>query len=369
MAEYSRIARGSFVSTASTQAVYLPFAPDTVKIWNYSSIATPAQHGIPEAYWSSQMGQGYAAVKLFNATPVLTTDVVTANGISTFAAGQLLQLGPRISVTATTKSDPISITTATPAFNNGDVVVFEGLLQTSTTGMTQICGMPFTVLNSSGSTFGIAWDGSGSKFTALTTPLAGAYVRKVLHPFLYEPGVKFIGALSFGTTTQVITTSDHCFVAGQIIGFRIPPVYGTVELNAFPNSLIPGQARYYYVTQVIDNITFVCNAVSTGFTTFNPNQPIESVPGLDFPQVFAVGDVNTGGLPYSGGDLYPSPVFPTAKGTSSIGGPAIAGAFVNNTYQGFSIGIGSASKDESSKLVGSLNDVIYYEAMLMDMTS
>jgi len=368
MAEYSRIARGSFTSTGSSQAVYLPFAPDTVKMWNFSKFQSPAQHGIPEAYWSSQMGQGSAVVKLFNATPVLTTDVVKTNGISTFAAGQSLQLGPRISVTAATKADPIQITTATPVFNNGDVVVFEGLLETSTTGMTQICGMPFVVLNASGSSFVVAWDGSGSNFTALTTPLAGAYVRKVLNPFLYEPGVKFVSSLTFGATTQVITTSPHCFVPGQIIGFKIPPVYGTVELNAFPNSLIPGQARYYYVTSVIDNITFACNAVSTGFTPFNPNQPIASVPGLDFPQVFAVGDVNTGGIPFSGGALYPSPKFPTFSGVSSINGPAIQGAFVNNTYSGFAIGAGATANDSSAVLVGGNGDLIYWEAYLMDLT-
>lgn len=375
MAEYSRIARGSFISTGSAQAVYLPFAPDTVKLWNYSSFATPAQHGIPEAYWSSQMGQGFAAVKLFNATPVLTTGVVTANGISTFAAGQLLQYGPRIQIQvaaqSATPSGGTTFTVASNPFVIGDVVIFEGLYQSSTTGMAQICGMPFVVTdqNYSSTTFAINFNTNGSNFTSLSGSPAGAYVRKVLYPYLYEPGVAFIDAITLDATTATIqTTAAHNFVVGQTVGFRIPPVYGTVELNALPNAAIPGSPKYFYVTLVLSDTAFVIKAAASNFTAFNTNQPIASVPGLDFPQVFAVGDVNNGGIQYSGGALYPSPKFPTFDGVSSIGGPAIQGAFVNNTYSGFAIGAGSAVSDSSSVLVGESGDVIYYEAILADMT-
>jgi len=370
MAEYSRIARGSFVSTGSAQAVYLPFAPDVVKMYNYSSFATPAQHGIPEAYWSSQMGQGYAAVKLFNATPVLTTDVVTANGVSTFSAGQLLQYGPKIQIVSATAANPIVFTVAANTFVVGDVVIFEGLYQSSTTGMAQICGMPFVVSAATATTFSVVYPGNGSNFTALTGSPAGAFVRKVLYPFLYEPGVSFIGAITLGATTATITTTaPHCYTVGQAVGFRIAPAYGTVELNALPNASIPGSPKYYYVSGVTSNTQFVIQAMgASGFTAFNANQPITSVPGLDFPQVFAMGDVNTGGIPFSGGALYPSPKFPTFAGVSSIGGPAIQGAFVNNTYSGFAIGAGATATDASAVLVGAAGNVIYWDAYLMDLT-
>ena len=63
---------------------------------------------------------------------------------------------------------------------------------------------------------------------------------------------------------------------------------------------------------------------------------VSKVPGLSPPQMLSVGDVNTGGWPISNGSpLYPSPL---VNGVSTINGPAIQGAFTNNTRQGFVIG-------------------------------
>ena len=70
MTEYSRMAKGRFTSTGAAKAIYLPFQPDSIEMWNYSSFATPANHGVPYAYWDVDMGQGFAVENVFNATPV-----------------------------------------------------------------------------------------------------------------------------------------------------------------------------------------------------------------------------------------------------------------------------------------------------------
>lgn len=375
MAEYSRIARGNFQSNGVTQPIYLPFAPDVVKFWNYSVYADPDQHEIAEAYWSSQMGEGTALVKLFNATPVLTTGLVLSNGITVFSAGQLLQYGPKVQITSIAKSalstGGTTINFASNPFSEGDVIIFEGLYQSPTTGMAQLCGMTFEVTSATSTSIVIDYNTNGSNFTSLSGSPAGAYARKVLYPYLYEPGVSYIQSIGVtGSVITVTTTSPHNFVLGQTIGFRIPPAFGTVELNALPNVQIPGSPKYYYVSRVTSNSQFQIQvAGASAFTAFNTNQPIASVPGLDFPQVYAVGDVNTGGIQYTGGALYPSPVFPTYQnGVATIGGPAIQGAFVNNTYSGFAIGTGAAASDEDSVLVGQAGDQIYWEAYLMDLT-
>ena len=115
------------------------------------------------------------------------------------------------------------------------------------------------------------------------------------------------------------------------------------------------------------NTQFVCSADSTGFSAFNTNQTVASVPGLSFPQVFAMGDINSGGTSYSGSALYPSPSFPTSSGgVATINGPAIKGAFVNNTRQGFVIGAGAGRVLTSGVLVGANTNVIYWTAMLTD---
>ena len=80
----------------------------------------------------------------------------------------------------------------------------------------------------------------------------------------------------------------------------------------------------------------------------------------------AVGDVNTGGVVISSGSaLYPPP---SVNGANTINGPAISGAFVNNTSQGFVIGAGVCVTDTAAVLVGANTNVIYWKAYLHDMS-
>jgi hypothetical protein len=365
MAEYSRIAKGSFTSTGGAQAVILPFVPDYVEIFNYSvALAAPSANGVVSALWDSGMGQGYAVEQAYNATPVLVADAVTTAGISTFQGALALQFGPQKQVIGATAANPIVFNVTAHGYKVGDTVLFEGLYQTATTGMPQICGMPFIVSAVGGpNNFSVVYPGAGSNFTALSGSPAGAYVKKVLYPALYSPGVNFIEAIALGTTTTVTTTAANNFVVGQQIAFQVPLSYGTTQLNYLPNSVIPGSPVYGYVTSVTSATQFVCSINSTGFTAFNTNQTVASVPGLQFAQVWAVGDVNSGGTAYSGGALYPSPV---VSGVSTINGPAIYGAFVNNTNQGFIVGAGAGTNLTSSVLVGANGNVIYWRAYLAD---
>lgn len=367
MTEYSRMAKGSFTSTGATKVINLPFAPDRIEMTNYSAAATPANHGVPFARWDVTMGQGFAVEQVFNATPVLTTDIVVANGFSTFQAGQALQFGAKKQIIGATAANPIVFNVTAHGYAVGDVVMFQGLYQSSTTGMPQISGMTFRISAvGDADHFSVVWPGGGSNYTALSGSPTGAFVKKVLYPYLYAPGVAFIEAITTGTTTTVVTTAANNFVVGQEIAFRIPTSWGTVELNSLPDTLIPGSPIYGYVISVTNSTTFVCNINSTGYTAFNTNQTVASVPGLSFPQVLAVGDVNTGGVQISSGSpLYPSP---TVNGASTINGPAIQGAFVNNTSSGFIIGVGVGVNDSSSVLVGANGNVVYWVAYLDDIT-
>jgi len=59
MAEYSRLAKGSFTTPASivNVNVKLPFIPDTVKWWNYTARGTPTDTYIAGGYWDISMGK------------------------------------------------------------------------------------------------------------------------------------------------------------------------------------------------------------------------------------------------------------------------------------------------------------------------
>jgi len=374
MAEYSRIARGKFTSTGGAQIVNLPFQPDYVRILNYTVANSAAtSQNVAAAEWDAYMGQGFAVQQGYNATPALIYDTVTANGISTFSAGQLLQFGPTLAISGITKASPAVVTTTTNhGLTSGDVVVFQGLFQSSTTGMPQIAGIPFTVTVTGATTFTIPWNTNQSNYTALSGSPSGATVKKVLYPYLYFPGQTFISAITTGTTTTIDTTDAHNFVVGQEVAFRIPSQWGTVQLNSLPNIPIPGSPIYGYVIAVTDYNTVVVNIDSSAYTAFNSNQTVASVPGLSYPQIVAVGDVNTGGVAISSGSvLYPPPQFSPIGTTlvNTINGPAIKGAFVNNTSQGFIVGIGSGTVLTTSVLVGAAGNVIIWEAKLHDYSS
>ncbi len=383
MAEYSRLARGRFVSTGQAQIVNLPFQPDRVRLINYTvaqDVATT--QFIPYAEWDAYMGQGTAVIQGYNTTPALIFDTVPVNGISTFSAGQLLQFGPTLVVTVVSKASSAQVTTSTPhGLADGDVVILEGLFQTSTTGMPQINGIPFTVTVIDATNFTIPWNTNQSNYTAISGAATGTpRMKKVLYPYLYFPGTAVISAItapngtSVPTGTILVTTTDaHNFVVGQEVAFRIPSQWGSVELNSLPDVFIPGSPLYGYVVEINDYHSVIVQiASSSSFTAFNSNQTVASVPGLSYPQIVAVGDVNTGGVPISVGSvLYPSPVFrPIDNSTfSTINGPAISGAFVNNTSMGFIVGAGAGTVLTTGSLVGDAEDILIWEAFLHDYSN
>ena len=380
MAEYSRLAKGYITYTGLAQVVNLPFQPDTVQFWNYSVAGlaisgSAATDKVLWGRWDNNMGQGYAINQTYaGGTPsVLRYDTVTSNGISTFAGGLSLQYGPTIQISGITKASPAVVTTGSAhGLKDGDVVIMTGLYQSSTTGMQQISGMPFTVTVTAPTTFTIPWNTNQSNYTALSGSPSGAYVKKVLYPYLYFPGTSFISAITTGTTTTIDTTTAHNLVVGQEVAFRIPTIWGTYQLNSLPNTTIPGSPIYGYVVAVTDYNTVVVNINSTGYTAYNSNQTFASFPGEFFPQMVAVGDVNTGGTTISSGSaLYPPP-YSVPIGTTrvnTINGPALSGAYVNNTSQGFIIGAGAGTNVTGSVLVGTASDVIYWEAMLHDLST
>lgn len=376
MAEYSRLAKGTFTSTGASRVINLPFVPDYVEMVNYSAAKTPANHGIPFAKWDVNFVDGAnipTVIELFNATPVLTTDTVAVNGISVFQAGQLLQFGARQQVVASTKANPTSFQVTGHGYQSGDVVMFTGLYSTQfSAGMPQMSDIPFTITRTDANNFTVPWDSTGSNYTALAASPAGAFVKKVLYPYIYYPQSVVISGITVGATTTIDTASAHNFVVGQEVAFRIPSAWGTIELNSLPNNTSPGSPIYGYVISVTDYNTVIVNINSSSFTAFNVNQTVASVPGLTPPQISGIGDVNTGGVVISSGSpLYPSPQYIPIGTTpfSTINGPAISGAYVNNTSQGFIIGAGVGVNDATAVLVGANGNLIEWRAFLHDYSS
>jgi hypothetical protein len=394
MAEYSRLAKGHFTSTGNAQVINLPFQPDRVEMLNYTLANSAAtSQNIISAKWDVSMGQGFAVIEGYNATPALIYDVVSTGGISSFSAGLSLMYGPVVLLggsggIAKTDSSTLTVTTtAAHGLQPGNWVTFQNLYETSTTGMQQIAGIPFIVKTvGSTTTFTVSWLGNASNLTVIDGSATGAAgFKQILYPELYLPGVSFPWSITqSGTVVTVYTSAPTNYQVGQEIAFNLPSIYGGQNLNELignSNIVTPGKPVYFYVTAVgnvevnstyVDYFTF---NLTPSLLTFNIAAPaFTSFPGLGFAQVKAVGDVNTGGYPYTGGNLYPSPTVVTTSGTATLGttttinGPAIQGAYINNTSQGFIIGGGAGRVLTTGKLVGASTNVIYWAAYLDDLS-
>jgi len=375
MTEYSRMAKGSFTASASTAIINLPFIPDYVEVNNYTNIAAAAAASKTlRAFWDNTLivsSNNPTMLEGYSSGSVMVGDVIATNGISTFYAGLSQQFGPAQQVVASTKGNTTSFQVTGHGYQVGDTVIFRGLFQSATTGMPQMNGIPFTITTiTDANNFVVNYNSNNAAYTNLSASPASAFVEKVLYPFLYVPQDNVITAITTGSTTTITTSMYHNFEVGQEVAFRIPNAWGTTQLNSLPNLVIPGSPVYGYVISVTDNWTFVVNINSSAYTAFTTNIAVASVPGLTFPQVVPVGDVNTGGnVIFSGSSLYPAPRFPTSSSrVSTINGPAIRGAFVNNTSQGFIIGAGTATNNTSIKIMAA-NDVIEWRAFLHDYSS
>ena len=367
MAEYSRIATGSVVSNGGSTNVIIPFTPNYIRMWNPTEAAAAAGE-VSAAEWTSDMGQGAAQYVITSSGPADGSNYTATGGFTTIQAGLSLQYGPVYQHNSGTGADFAIAKASNPTVTcqtahglvTGNVIIFQNLYQTSSTGMPQICGIPFVITKTGTDTFTIPWDCSGSNYTAFNTSTSSGNIgswKQVLYPSLYVPGESVISAMTLGSTTVVTTTAPHNFVVGQEVAFRIPPVWGPYQLNSLPDVLIPGSPIYGYVTIVNSSTQVTVNINSTGYTAYTANQPVASVKGLTFPQIVAVGDNNSGSNQFG----YNSPTVYNGTGStavSTINGPALAGAYINATYQGFIIG---------PTISGSSSDVLYYMAILSDI--
>jgi len=347
MAEYSKLAQGSYLSTGTPQTIYLPFIPQIVEVKNITAETAQRSAAYTNIYWQKPMAPGSASVEVIGSAGALSIANTATGGITpVYNSPGVLYTAPQQVVSMTAASNPI-VTVTAHGFSNGDLVIFEGLYQSPTTGMPQICGIPFTILNVSTNTFQILWNASTSNYTALSGSPAGAVVRKIINPEQYSPGVNVIDSIGLGTQTTFVLTRVPNYVVGQTVSFRIPRQWGTVQLNPGNNPNIPGFIIYGTVISVDSGQTVVVDIDSTNFTPFTANVPVAAVPGLTFPQIVAVGDLNTGGGQ------------PLINSLPSINGPSISGAFVNNTAQGFTIG---------SVICGLTSDQMFWRATYSDYT-
>lgn len=341
MTEYSKILRGSFTSTGVNKALYLPMVPDTFEWWNETTYGTT-----PLTYVTSgiafQEDGGIALLTQYNATAQLITKKSSANIVKFFSRGTY-SFGPvqAMSTTFVTKANPANVTVTAHGYNTGDTVWIYG-----TTGMLQIAGAPYVITKVDANNFTIPVNSTG--FASAAT---AGYVKQFFLPYLYIPELCYITNVTQASQAVITTNINHNFVVGQEVGFAIPSQWGMTQLdsnNYLQTSFLPQQA---YVTAVTAN-TLTVNINSTGFTAFSYPTSAVAAAGVTFPQVYAIGDQNTG---------YTSAPPPPFLGVNN-GVIGIPGAFVANTRQGVVL----SAADSTTSVIQSNADVIKWRAIFPD---
>jgi hypothetical protein len=343
MAQYSKILRGTFTSTGVNKFLSLPMKPDTIEIWNKTKWATTTNHTGVMAVGFAEDANGTAYVTESNGTTWLGKKV-TVNGFTFISAGSpTFGATQAMATTFVTQANPANVTVTGHGYNTGDVVWIYG-----TTGMLQIAGIPYVITKVDANNFTIPVDSSG--FAAAAT---AGNVKQLLYPDLYIPELCYITAVTKAASAVITTNINHSFVVGQEVGFTIPAAWGMTQLDSQvylqSSNGIPQQA---YVTAVTAN-TVTVNINSTGFSTFAYPTSATAALGLTFPQIYALGDQNTG---YS---LNASGQVPYLGVNNGVIG--IPGAFVANTRQGVIVGTG-----DGTEIIHANNDVIAWRAIFPD---
>jgi len=344
MAQYSKILRGTFTSTGVAKFLSLPMVPDMIEIWNKTKWATTTNHVGTQAIGFAEDAAGTAYVTESNGTAWLGKTITSGGftfisaGTPTFGAATTSTAGTPVS-----QANPAVVHSVAHGLVTGDVVWIYG-----TTGMLQIAGIPYVITRTGADDFTIPVNSSG--FAAAATSVSW---KKFLYPDLYIPELCYITAISTGTTTTITTSFNHNFVVGQEVGFTIPPQWGTTQLDSAVYLQTRFQPQQAIVTAVGAANQLTVNVNSTGYTAFTYPTSATAALGVTFPQVYALGDQNTGFSLTSSGTV------PYLGVTNGVIG--IPGSFAPNTRQGVIVGVG-----DGTEIIHANNDVIAFRATFPD---
>jgi hypothetical protein len=339
--EYSKILRGTFTSTGVNKALYLPMRPDTIEIWNKTEWNTTTNNTGVSAIGFREDNDGTAYVTASNGTTWLGK-TLTSGGFTFFTANTPT-FGAIKTVTSITQANPAVVTVTAHGYQTGDVVWLYG-----TTGMLQVAGIPYVITRTGANTFTIPVNSSG--FAAAAT---AGFVKQYKYPDLYIPELAYITNITQATSAVITTSFNHNFVVGQEVGFIVPSAWGMTQIDSAvflqTSNGIPQQA---YVTAVTAN-TVTININSTAFTAFAYPTSATTALGLTFPQIYAIGDQNTGYSLNSSGQV------PYLGVTNGIIG--IPGAFAANTRHGVIVGTG-----DGTTIIHANNDIVAWRAIFPD---
>lgn len=280
---------GNFTSTGANFTLNIVSGFDWIKVRNLTVAGANQTTAVAtEFYWQTGFPNGsqYAYLKSNAANAANLIQYTTAGGFSFvdtsfFLPGALNNGSTGVSA-VTNAAPPVVTVGSTANMAAGSIVRLYDIA-----GLSQIGGIDATVgYNTfSGTTFSLDY------FPAMGAGTTGNF-RVIPFDSQWYPTVRYITAISLGTTTTITTSVTHGYLVGQVVRFEIPAAFGTIELNG--SNGVDNLPLYGTITAVNTATTgagansFTVNIDSSTFTAFTI--PANGSAAFTWAQVIPVGD-------------------------------------------------------------------------------
>lgn len=265
----SGILRGSFISTGAGFNLPMQFIPDYFHALNYTQMSSAANPAVQKRVeWFNGMPAG-SALLVKNTAGAATDEssVIATLGITQYDMGNPTPNAPVV-LTSISKAAAALVTANAHGYVTGDLVRVY-----SSTGLTQLNGLVFTVTYIGANTFTIPVDTS-----AFAAPGAGGFVQKV-SPSLFTPHNNEIVGISQAVNAIVSTARAHNFSIGDYVRLHVPPQFGMVQADGLQVQIVATPST----------TTFTISLDTTAFTAFA--FPLVAAYPLTFAQVEPIGEI------------------------------------------------------------------------------
>jgi len=321
--DLSIIQSGSFVADGSAKTIVLRSDLSYMNVFNYTSIANPANSAGYEWYWQRGMAAGTGIRKAFTAAqPAVTIAAMASNGFTLVdSSGNptgAVNNGSTIITAISNAAVPVVTCGATAGMPAGSVVRLYNL-----TGGRQLEGVDFTVgYNTLGGTT------MSLDYMAQIVASTNGYFRQLKFDPLFYPRRRTISKVTLASSAVITMTVTHGYKVGHLVRLSVPAAFGMVEMDGLLGTIT-----------AIDTITTTGNSItvnidSSAFTAFA--WPLTAAPYTTPAEVIPVGE-------------------DTAQALTS-GVDILTDATINTGYIGISLGAGATAP------AGQANDVIYWTA-------
>lgn len=265
---------GYFTSTGSAVQIPLRSSYSYFEVLNYTQMATTQNPGrVVRSSWQLGFAPGYALTGTkTNSTSAMNETIATSGGF-TLVNTSVNTLGPLVTSTGISNASPPVVSVASTA----GIIAGDVYRVTNSTGALNLSGMDFTIDS-------VVTDTS---FTLAYMVAAGAATAASLYrvPYnpIYYPTKRLITKVTTGTTTTIVFSVTHGYVAGMKLQFLVPVEYGMTQLNGLVGKILSVNTATNAVTVDIDSSAFTAFSFPTALAypfNFAQASPVGEIPTI-----------------------------------------------------------------------------------------